>query len=393
MKTINLTGDVGWEITPDGLRNELPDTGEEVLINVYSYGGSVFDGVELYNVIREYPGKVNVWIGAIAASAASFFPLSADNITVRDNSTMMIHRTWSFAIGDADDMTKEAEILQGLDGIIAEIYAKKSGKKKSKVLSDMKSETWLFGGDDIVAYGLADAVDTAPESESVGDEVSDEYDINEEEIKSEAVAKIDMIKSRLRKSEQYKSDMERAASIIGERRNAFSKLLKPFAIANEDQHENTGPVGDGEPNTTEERMKLSEIFQKDPEAKAEYETAVSQAKADAETEAMAKVGAERDGAVKNENSRMLGILNLAGINMSAEVKAALENGQTEEQYAVAVLKANSGLPKNNADQIKGVAGAKEPQESAKDSADAEANSRQAELDAIDALYGVKKEDK
>ena len=76
MKIIELSGDVGWEITAKSLKNKLPKDNSDVRLKIDSYGGSVFEGVRLYNVIKDYmespvvsrlyrlllpPGLVGMW--------------------------------------------------------------------------------------------------------------------------------------------------------------------------------------------------------------------------------------------------------------------------------------------------------------------------------------------
>jgi ATP-dependent protease ClpP protease subunit len=211
MKTIILSGDVGWELTPDALRDQLPSDGEDILIEVYSFGGDVFDGLEMYNIIKDYPGKVSAKIGALSASAATIFPCAADSIAVHKNSTEMIHNTWSIAVGNTDDMRKESEILAGLDGILADIYAERTGKSKEEILADMKNEKWLFGAAAIIEYGFADSVDSESEEETT---------IKPDSAKSELSAKVASIKARMRESGREGNDFERAAALLPKRGNS-----------------------------------------------------------------------------------------------------------------------------------------------------------------------------
>ena len=125
MKIINLSGEVGWEITPERLKSKLVEN-EDVRIFVNSPGGYVWDGVELFNVIKDHKGYVEVVINALGASAASFFPLAADKILVRESTTMMIHNASGLSWGNASDMKQMAEILDGLDSIISNFYVKKT---------------------------------------------------------------------------------------------------------------------------------------------------------------------------------------------------------------------------------------------------------------------------
>ena len=134
-KVIELSGIVGYDITAKGLKNRLPKDGSDVILKVDSQGGSVFEGNRLYNAILDYQGNIEVHLGVLAASAASYFPLAAgsENIKVRANTTFMGHKAWSFAIGNADEMKAEAEILDGLDRLIAKAYSKINGKSIDEI--------------------------------------------------------------------------------------------------------------------------------------------------------------------------------------------------------------------------------------------------------------------
>ena len=116
-KIIELSGDIGWEITAKGLKNRLPKDNGDVLIKVDSPGGSVYEANRLYNVLTDYTGNIKIQLGAMAASGASYFPMAvgAENISVRANTVFMAHKSWSFAIGDADFMSVESDILNGFD--------------------------------------------------------------------------------------------------------------------------------------------------------------------------------------------------------------------------------------------------------------------------------------
>ena len=311
MKIINLEGDVGFEITADGLRSQLPKDGkEDVMLDIYSFGGSVFEGIALYNVIKDYPGNITARIGSIGASAASFFPLSANKVTARSNSTMMIHKGWMLAVGNADDMSKSAEILNGLDSLIAGIYSKKTGKDKEQILKDMSDETWLIGWEAITDYGLVDEIDEAD------DPVID---------KPEAMAKIEGIKSKMRTSEMFKSDIERAAAWLPKADKKPKEKVKAI-------------VDSKDKINMEGNMDLFQFLESNPEAKAEHETLISQAKSDGS---------------KAEAERRDKIHALSGTVISPEAKEALEKSFTPEAYAMSFMEAQAAhKAKPNSDSVK-----------------------------------------
>lgn len=157
MKRIRLSGDVGWEISPEQVRWLLPKDGQDVVIELYSPGGYVSDGLEIYNLLRDYSGKVTVICGALVASAATIIAMAADELLARETTQFMIHEPWTIMLGTADDLVKEAEILRQIIDIAVLLYAKRSGKSEAELRKALKEELWL-AGKGIVDYGFADGL-------------------------------------------------------------------------------------------------------------------------------------------------------------------------------------------------------------------------------------------
>jgi len=159
MKTINIDGVIGWDVTAADIRVEFKAAGgDEIDLVISSPGGSVYEGLAIYNAIKDYRkqgGKVNARIVGLAASMATYVPLAADSITIEDNAIWMIHNPYSVCMGDQNDMNKEAEILSGIAVIMASAYSKKSGKTSEEIRQMMDEETYLFNGE-IIENGFAD---------------------------------------------------------------------------------------------------------------------------------------------------------------------------------------------------------------------------------------------
>jgi len=157
MKTINLIGWVGWEISNRWLLRELPeDKSEPVTLFIDSDGGDAFEGFSIFNTIDKR-SNVFIEIGARAFSAASYWPFATDaaKVTVNKNSSWMGHNAASFAYGDRHEMKKRLVMLEGIDNIIADTYTDRLGLNKKQVMSKMDDEFWLFGGQSIIDAGLA----------------------------------------------------------------------------------------------------------------------------------------------------------------------------------------------------------------------------------------------
>ncbi len=158
MKTIEISGVIGWDVYADDIRRQFNEAkNEEIDLRVSSPGGSVWEALGIFNAIREHTKTVTATISDIAASAAAYIVSAADNIKVFDNSVFMIHNPWSFALGDYRDFAKESEFLDDVAAITAKGFVQKTGKSLSKIRDLMDEETWLFG-EKIVEEGFADTI-------------------------------------------------------------------------------------------------------------------------------------------------------------------------------------------------------------------------------------------
>lgn len=148
---IVLEGDIGWEITPTLLRNELAGKGD-VEIDLTSFGGGVFDGIDCFNIINEHKGFVTINIGSIAASSAGWLLMAANKVRVHKNSSWMKHPVQNGAWGTSEELRLVADISDGLSGIIIDIFSDYGLDESEQNLT----EKWIFGGQNMIDYGIAD---------------------------------------------------------------------------------------------------------------------------------------------------------------------------------------------------------------------------------------------
>lgn len=162
-------GDIGgWMdgVSADDFARELKSLKvTEITARINSGGGSVFEGQAIYNSLVNHPAKVNVVIDGIAASIASVIAMAGDNISITEGSHIMVHKPWSMAMGDANSMRKEAEVLDSLESGIIDIYAARTGKSRDQLEKWVANETW-FKGSAAVDAGFADNVIPAKRKEN-----------------------------------------------------------------------------------------------------------------------------------------------------------------------------------------------------------------------------------
>lgn len=127
-------------------------------LRINSPGGDVFDGLAMYNALKNHSAKVIATIDGIALSAASFIAMAADEIVMERNAQMMIHDAMGVAIGlNATEMQDMVNLLEKNSDNIADIYAQKAGGTVESWREAMKAETW-YSAEEAVAAGLADRV-------------------------------------------------------------------------------------------------------------------------------------------------------------------------------------------------------------------------------------------
>lgn len=120
-----------------------------------SPGGDAVEGIAIYNLLAEHKTKVTVHVVGQAASAASVIAMSGDRIEMGEASLMMIHEGMGLVMGQADDMIEVAAFLKMINGLVAELYANRSGQSVEDVLAMMKKETWM-SAKQAVEKGFAD---------------------------------------------------------------------------------------------------------------------------------------------------------------------------------------------------------------------------------------------
>ena len=138
---------------------DLKAIGDVSVLNVHinSPGGDVFEGNTIYNLLKNHKATVNVFVDGLAASIASVIAMAGDKIIMPKNSMMMIHDPAMFAFGTAEDMKKNADVLDKVKQTLVAAYQAKTGLNEAEIKTLMADETW-FTADEAVAMKFADEV-------------------------------------------------------------------------------------------------------------------------------------------------------------------------------------------------------------------------------------------
>lgn len=138
--------------------DELPAEVSTIRVLINSPGGMVYDGIAMCNTLRSHPARVIAVVQGLAASAATFIAVTADETIMAPNSELMIHDAWIMCAGDAREHRATAEDLDRISDNIASMYAAKAGSTVRTWRQRMLDETWYTAAQ-AVAAGLADRIE------------------------------------------------------------------------------------------------------------------------------------------------------------------------------------------------------------------------------------------
>jgi ATP-dependent Clp protease protease subunit len=154
----------GGGITAKTVTAQLRAIGDRpVEVQINSPGGDMFEGIAIYNVLREHAQPVTIKIMGMAASAASVIAMAGDTVEIGAASFLMIHNCWVVAVGNRHDMAETATYLGPFDQAMADVYAQRSGRTAVECAKWMDDETYMSGSI-AIERGFADTLLTADQT-------------------------------------------------------------------------------------------------------------------------------------------------------------------------------------------------------------------------------------
>jgi len=145
-------------VSPEAFSKTLSAVDTEILnIRYNTPGGDVFAARAMEQAVINHPSKTRSHVDGYAASAGSYMALAADEVIIAESAFFMIHKAWTFAYGNSDDLMQTAELLEQIDETLVNTYAKSTGQKPEDILTWMAAETWI-GAEKAVELGFADSI-------------------------------------------------------------------------------------------------------------------------------------------------------------------------------------------------------------------------------------------
>jgi len=161
---VELFGDIGDSWFSDGwtlekFKEQLKGvTTSNLIIQVKSLGGDVFEAFSIYDEIRRHSARVTVVVVGSSASAATIISCAADHIRISENSRYLVHNARTFVDGNKESLKEAFEQLVSIDNQILDIYVKRTGKSKEVLAELMKEEKWMTAAE-ALEWGFVDEIE------------------------------------------------------------------------------------------------------------------------------------------------------------------------------------------------------------------------------------------
>jgi ATP-dependent Clp endopeptidase proteolytic subunit ClpP len=149
----------GWGIPVSEFKDQfdLVKDRKEIRLLLNSPGGAVTEGMAFYNLLASVRAKLTIEVIGLAASIASIIALAGRELVMDEGTYFMIHNPWTITWGDADQLRKDAAVLDKMRGELVNIYVAHSSLTAKEVGEMMDEETWLTA-DETKRHGFADRV-------------------------------------------------------------------------------------------------------------------------------------------------------------------------------------------------------------------------------------------
>jgi ATP-dependent protease ClpP protease subunit len=156
----------GEGLTAKRFRKDLDALGEldEITVRINSPGGEVFDGLSIYNTLKQHAARKIVHVDGLAASIASVIAMAGDEVRMGEGAMFMVHSPFTLAMGNAENLREAADALDKIEVGLVDAYVARTKKPRADVERWMEGETW-FTREEAIEAGLADSAEasTAPQ--------------------------------------------------------------------------------------------------------------------------------------------------------------------------------------------------------------------------------------
>lgn len=122
----------------------LNEATEDVTLVINSPGGSVLEGLQVVNAIRNCKQKVTAKVEVMACSMGGVIALACNQLIMHKDDLLMLHNCMSCVEGNKEDLANEIESMKAIDAVLHSIVTERAKDKTLDARID-SGEVWLTG--------------------------------------------------------------------------------------------------------------------------------------------------------------------------------------------------------------------------------------------------------
>ncbi|MFD0792767.1 head maturation protease, ClpP-related [Mucilaginibacter litoreus] len=215
--------------------------GADVEVHISSVGGSAFDAIAIYDLLKKYPGVVTTYIDALAASAASVIAMAGSKIVMSKYALLMIHKPMVGSGGNADELLKDVQMLNVVQSRLAQIYMDRSGLDEATVNSLINSVTWMTA-DQALDLGFVDTIEDYSQT-IINSALIKKYTDTAPAVYQRCINKILTNKSNM--NMDNRELIERTTSVLDKIMNFFKRVVNKQIITDKGTLHHAGEMAEG----------------------------------------------------------------------------------------------------------------------------------------------------
>jgi len=217
--------------------------GQDVEVHISSVGGSAFDAIAIYDLLKKYPGKVTTYIDALAASAASVVAMAGKTVIMSKYALLMIHKPMVGSGGNADELLKDVQMLNIVQLRLAQIYVDKTGLDGVTVNSLINSVTWL-SADQALDLGFIDAIEDYS-AEITNSTIIQNYTSAAPAVYRRCINKLLTKNNNNNMNMENQQLIEKTTSVLDKIMNYFKKVVNKQTITDKGTLHHCGALDEG----------------------------------------------------------------------------------------------------------------------------------------------------
>ena len=215
--------------------------GQDVDVHISSVGGSAFDAIAIYDLLKKYTGNVTTYIDALAASAASIVAMGGKKVIMSKYALLMIHKPMVGSGGNADELLKDVQMLNVVQSRLAQIYMDKTGLDGVTVNSLINAVTWL-SADQALDLGFIDEIEDYA-SEIVNSAIIQNYTSTAPVFYQRYINKI--LNKNSNMNNENRDLIEKTTSVLDKIMNFFKKVVNKQTITDKGALHHAGELQEG----------------------------------------------------------------------------------------------------------------------------------------------------